>query len=329
MQQATKAVYGQHSGSAARTSRQFKALPILPVRHPLLEAFGHTERGTLALKTPEGAVFTFEGRQSGPNATLELKDWETLDSIVAEGENGFAHGYMDGRWDTDDLPALLTFSLANVDALERFFYGKPLYALWTRLKCALNLNTVKGSRKNIMAHYDLGNRFYELWLDKSMTYSCALFGDHPEQSLEEAQQNKYRRILDRLSPTPSSRILDIGCGWGAFAEAAARRKLRVHGVTISDEQKLYAEKRLRDGDLDRFAHVELKDYRKVEGTFDGIVSIGMFEHVGEKYWPEYFRTVKARLRAGGKAMIQSITIDDVLFERLHGKYGFVEQYIFP
>jgi len=300
-----------------------------PVRHPLLKAFEQAESGQLLLKTPEGHTHSFGRGGAGQEAHLRLHSWQALDALLSRGEIGFAEAYMDGLWETDDLPSLLTFGLANANTLENYFYGRPLYALWTRSMSMLRGNSIRGSRRNIMKHYDLGNEFYELWLDKSMTYSGAIFGNNRSLSLEEAQQTKYHRILDKLDSKPGDHILEIGCGWGGFAEAAARESTRVTGVTISEAQKAYADERLFNAGLDDLATIELIDYRKVEGQFDHIVSIGMFEHVGEKYWPTYFDTIKSRLKPGGKAMVQTITIDDEIFERTRGKYGFIETYIFP
>jgi cyclopropane-fatty-acyl-phospholipid synthase len=180
-----------------------------------------------------------------------------------------------------------------------------------------------------MSHYDLGNAFYSLWLDESMTYSGALFAGDENRTLEEAQQAKYNRILSKLKAAPGSHILEIGCGWGGFAEAAAKQGYRVTAVTISPEQAEFARQRMIEQGLNHLVTIVLKDYREMEGAFDFIVSIGMFEHVGQEYWPAYFKTVHDRLKPGGKAVIQSITLDDAIFERSHGVTGFIEHYIFP
>ncbi len=296
--------------------------------HPLLKAFAQTEFGQLLLKSPEGDTHDFNGRNNGPEAHLILNDWQALDALVARGEIGFAEAYMDGLWDSDDLPTLLAFGLANADALGKYFYGKPLYALWVRAKSLLRVNSINGSRRNIKEHYDLGNEFYALWLDESMTYSSALFGSS-SLTLEDAQSAKYQRILDKLDTRPGDHILEIGCGWGGFAEVATRQGVQVTGVTISEEQKAFADARMHHAGLNHLSNIKLTDYRQVEGQFDHIVSIGMFEHVGEKYWPAYFDTIKSRLKPGGKAMVQTITIDEEVFENTRGKYGFIETYIFP
>jgi cyclopropane-fatty-acyl-phospholipid synthase len=297
--------------------------------HPLLKAFAQAEYGHLTVRTPEGLSYHFEGRKNGPVADLQLHSWKTLDWLLARGEIGFAEAYMDKMWDSANLPSLLSYGLVNADSLERYFYGRPVYALWVRVVSMLRSNSIGGSRRNIKQHYDLGNAFYALWLDKSMTYSCGLFGGDRSLTLEEAQAAKYRRILDKLEAKAGDHILEIGCGWGGFAETAARRCIRVTAITVSQEQADYAQARMHDAGLDGLVSICLTDYRKIEGVFDHVVSIGMFEHVGEQYWPTYFQTVKARLKPGGKAMVQSITIDAGVFERTHGKNGFIETYIFP
>jgi len=299
------------------------------LQHPVLRAFRHISHGQLNVRTPDLHLLRFKGPKPGPAADWLLHDWSPLDDLLSRGEIGFAEGYIARTWDTDDLTALIMFGLANSDALERYFYGRPLYALWLRVRDFWNKNTVAGSRRNILKHYDLGNDFYALWLDKSMTYSCALFGDNRNLSLEEAQAEKYRRILSKLELQSGSHILEIGCGWGGFMEFAAREGYRVTGVTISDAQKNFTEERLRLAGLDHLAKVELKDYRKIAEQFDGVVSIGMFEHVGEEFWPAYFRAVRSFLKPGAKAMVQSITIDEHVFLRAHDKRGFIEEVIFP
>lgn len=305
-------------------------LPILKRQRPFLEALEHIEYGHLTLITPEGTRLEYSGESaSGPVAHLKLNDWQVLDDLISRGEMGLVEAYMDGRWISQNLPDLLTFGLMNHDSLGRFFYGKPWYIAFTYLKQILRVNSLWGSKRNVMAHYDLGNDFYELWLDKSMTYSCALFEGDAGRTLEEAQQAKYRRILRKLEALPGDHVLEIGCGWGGFAEAAAQQGLRVTGITLSEEQANFARARLHAAGLSERASIQLVDYRKVAGEFDHVVSIGMFEHVGERYWRTYFDTIKKHLKRDGKAVIQSITLDDELFESSHNNSGFMEQVIFP
>lgn len=311
------------------TAHAFISMPTHSEGNSFLDALRSIKYGKITISTPQKRLLEFTGPQKGPAAYLWLYDWCALDELVARGEVGFAESYMGGQWDTPDLPVLLTFALANAASLEHFFHGKPLHALWLRLKGAFHGNSLRGSRRNIMKHYDLGNDFYALWLDESMTYSCALFEGDVTRSLEAAQQAKYRRILQKIAAAPGAHILEIGCGWGGFTIAAAQAGLRVTAVTLSQKQAEYAHQRIKLLGLDSSVCVLLKDYRELEGMFDHIVSVGMFEHVGEAYWPVYFRTLAKHLNPAGKALVQSITIDEFLFRTHHEIYGFIEQYIFP
>jgi cyclopropane-fatty-acyl-phospholipid synthase len=295
----------------------------------LFQAFEKIEFGRLIVTTPEGEQREFIGSSAGPSARWSIYDQHVLAEVVARGEIGFAESYIQKRWDSRELTQLITLLLLNSPVLEHYFHGKLLHFLGLQLKYRLTRNSLAGSQRNIKRHYDLGNDFYSLWLDNSMTYSCALFEGDASRSLEEAQQAKYQRILSKLSAKPGDHILEIGCGWGGFAEAAARQGLRVTAITLSAKQAEYASERLKRCKLDTLVKVVLKDYRKVDGQFDHIVSIGMFEHVGHRYWPVYFRAIKRLLKPGGKAMIQTITLDDDLFEKLGSTTGFIEKYIFP
>ncbi len=303
--------------------------PAREERRPFLEALQRLEYGHMTVITPEGNRLEFTGPKKGPAAMLRLYDWKALDELVTRGEVGFADAYIAGRCDSNNLPALLTVALMNAPVLERFFHGRPLYVMAARLRNFFHTNDTARSRRNVMAHYDLGNDFYRLWLDEGLTYSCGLFEGDETRSLEAAQLAKYRRILGKLGAQPGDRILEIGCGWGGFAEAAARDGITVTGLTLSAQQAEFARERIHSAGLDHLANIELKDYREVEGTFDHIVSIGMFEHVGERCWGTYFATVRKHLRKGGKAMIQTITLDDDIFEKTRGITGFIEEYIFP
>ena len=310
------------------------SLPTSAVRkdektRPFLEALKQIDCGQLTLTTPEGKKLVFTGPLQGPVAQWSIYDWGVFEDFIARGDLGLADAYMDGRWDSPDVEALVLFGFMNAKKLEAFFHGRPIYAVWVKFKNFFSRNSLTGSRRNVQAHYDLGNDFYKLWLDKSMTYSCALFEGKKQRTLEEAQQAKYARILNKLNAKPGEHVLEIGCGWGGFAEAAAKQGLRVTGVTLAKTQAEYARERMKNAGLDSLVSIELTDYRKVEGQFDHIVSIGMFEHVGEDYWPVYFETIKQKLKPGGTAMIQSITVDDALFESLHNVTGFIERYIFP
>jgi cyclopropane-fatty-acyl-phospholipid synthase len=295
----------------------------------LFKAFEHIEFGRLVVTTPEGERREFSGSSQGPSAHWSIYDAHVLPEVMARGEIGFAESYIEQRWDSRDLTQLIHLLLINAPVLERFFHGNVLHFLSLQLKYWLSRNSLMGSKRNIKRHYDLGNDFYALWLDSSMTYSCALFEGDSSRSLEDAQQAKYQRILNKLQARAGDHILEIGCGWGGFAEAAAQQGLRVTAITLSPKQAEYAQDRLKHANLDGLANIVLKDYRKMEGQFDHIVSIGMFEHVGHRYWPAYFNTIKRLLKHGGKAMVQSITLDDDLFEQLGNTTGFIEKYIFP
>lgn len=317
------------TSSATLLKERLPAISASPTNNTFLDALRHIDYGQLTIITPQETHLNFMGAKAGPVATMAIKDWEVFDDLIGRGEIGFAEAYIEGRWDSPDLPMLLTFGLVNNESLEHFFHGKPFYAAWLRLKAALRENSLSGSRRNIMEHYDLGNDFYALWLDESMTYSSGLFQGDIGRSLEHAQQAKYERILDKLGARQGDHILELGCGWGGFARAAAKHGIRVTGVTISPEQAIYATNRNIKEGFDPLISIELRDYRETQGEFDYVVSIGMFEHVGEKFWPEYFKTVRKRLKPMGKAMVQSITLDNHLFEDLRGVNGFIETYIFP
>ena len=282
--------------------------------------------GALRISCPDGTVLAF-GSEGTP-VTLQLDSWEPFAAALKSGDIGFAESYISGQWHTDDLAGLLELLLRNRTALETAIYGSWWGGLLYRIKHLFNRNSKSGSRRNIHAHYDIGNRFYQLWLDPSMTYSSALFTD-PAMSLQQAQQAKYQRICDEIGVKPGARLLEIGCGWGGFAQLAAQQGAHVTGLTLSTEQLDYAQYRLQKAGLAQHADLRLQDYRDVRGEFDGIASIEMFEAVGEEYWDSYFACVAQRLKRGGRACIQTITIDDALFERYRVGTDFIQQYIFP
>ncbi len=319
---------------APRNDNQFKATQAqaLDIRNGyrhLLDAFEHARYGRLLLTLPDGAFMNCEGIEEGPTADLHIHDWRAFDALLTQGQVGFANAYAEGMWDSDDMPGFFAYGLKNVEQLERYFYGKPLFMLGTMMRSLLSGNNISRARRNVLRHYDVGNPFYALWLDKGMTYSCALFEGNEKRTLEEAQVAKYNRIFNKLDLPLGSHILDIGCGWGAFAEAAALRGYHVTAITISEAQGHFAMNRLQRGLLTDRADVKLMDYRLVTGVYDAVVSIGMFEHVGEAYWSTYFKKVASCLKPGGKAMIQTIALDDDVFEKTKGKRGFVEEMIFP
>jgi cyclopropane-fatty-acyl-phospholipid synthase len=286
--------------------------------------------GSLDLQLPEGSSIHF-GTQAEPRAALRIRNWEVCAAVLRSGDIGFAESYVAGHWSTPDLRALLTLMLRNREVLERAIYGSWWGSLLYRLRHLTNRNSRAGSRKNIHAHYDLGNEFYKLWLDPSMNYSSALFAGDGAQSLAQAQQAKMRRALAQCQLQPGQRVLEIGCGWGAIAECAARDfGAQLLGVTLSTEQLAYGQQRLQSAGLDSQAELRLQDYRDIpESGFDAIVSIEMFEAVGRQYWDGYFRTVADKLKRGGLACIQTITIRDDLFERYSRSTDFIQQYVFP
>jgi len=289
----------------------------------LLKRLDHLDTGTLKLTTPDGKTRVFAGKNPGETASLELRDWRVVSNMMHKGDIGFAEDYRAGNWETDNLTALATLGLVNRNALDSFVAGNNVSRKLSMLSYLLKLNSLKGSKRNIHAHYDLGNDFYKLWLDPSMTYSSAIFKD-PNDSLEQAQDNKYDRILDCLGQNSGS-LLEIGCGWGGFAERAqARGDFGIKGLTLSDEQHAYAQKRLGNK-----ANIALEDYRLQDKKFDNIVSIEMFEAVGERYWPTYFNTVGNLLNTNGKAVIQTITMNDKDFPRYRSGGDFIRSFIFP
>ena len=286
------------------------------------------QHGCLEIITPEGEELRF-GQLDNHPARLELKSWAMCSRVLKSGDIGFAESYIAGEWTTPDLFQLLSVILLNRNAVESMIYGTFWGGLAYRVKHWFNRNTKAQAKKNIHAHYDLGNPFYQLWLDPTMTYSSALYDGDSSRSLEAAQHAKYQAMLDWIAPQPGARLLEIGCGWGGFAEKAALSGAHVTGLTLSTEQLAYAEKRLSDLGLAQQADFRLQDYRDCSGQFDGIASIEMFEAVGEEYWPSYFECVARNLKKGARVAIQSITIDESLFDRYRKSSDFIQQYIFP
>jgi len=292
----------------------------------ILKMLQGLKHGALLLQRPDGAYQLF-GDGSFPIA-LELANWKLCGAALRSGDIGFAESFIAGDWKTDNLPGLIELLIRNRDGIEQLVYGSWWGSLLYRLKHLMNRNSRAGSRKNIHAHYDIGNAFYQLWLDPTMTYSSAIFRDGDD--LAAAQMAKYRRIVGQLQLQPGARVLEIGCGWGGFAETAAKEaQAHVTGLTLSTEQLAYAQRRLADAGLAERADLRLCDYRDCDGQFDAIASIEMFEAVGESYWPSYFACVARNLKQGGRACIQTITIDDALFERYRKGTDFIQQYIFP
>jgi cyclopropane-fatty-acyl-phospholipid synthase len=299
----------------------------------VLTALGQIQHGSLVLDLPDGSSRQFGS--GAPHARASIHDWQVFGRCLRAGDIGFAEAWIAGLWHTPDLTALLGLLVANRDALERVVYGTWWGSLLHRIKHALNRNSRRGSAKNIHAHYDLGNAFYALWLDPSMSYSSAWFDGDLQQPLIDAQHAKVRRALAEAGVHQGARVLEIGCGWGGLAEVAAREHdAHVTGVTLSTEQLAWAQRRVADAGLAKLCDLRLQDYRDLPAQhqaqpFDAVVSIEMFEAVGRQFWPGYFDTLHRCLKPGGKACIQSITIRDDLFERYVGSTDFIQQYIFP
>jgi cyclopropane-fatty-acyl-phospholipid synthase len=298
----------------------------------ILRLLQRLQVGTLDLQMPDGSQAHFgSGRPGEPQAAIRLMDWQVCSAALKSGDIGFAEAFIEGRWTSPDLVALLELFLANRDALESVIFGTWWGRALYRVKHLLNRNSRRGSRKNIHAHYDIGNPFYRLWLDETMNYSSALFEGDLSRPTAQAQLAKVRRALQAVQLQPGQRVLEIGCGWGALAEAAAGEfGARVVGVTLSDEQLAFAKERMARHGLAERVDLRLQDYRDIaDGPFDAIASIEMFEAVGREYWGDYFRTLRDQLKPGGRACIQSITIRDDLFERYLRSTDFIQQYIFP
>lgn len=289
------------------------------MKRRFLAALEPIRHGQLRLTTPEG-VHRFG--DTGPEADMTIRDWAVLPALLARGDVGLGESWIAGHWHSDDLEALLTLALRNLDQFPDYANPRPLGRLrFLLLDRVLRANSLRGAPSNIRAHYDVGNEFYQLWLDPGMTYSSALF-DGEDNDLERAQRRKNDRILSRLAP--GERILEIGCGWGGFAERAAEQGRHVTGLTLSPSQRSYADAR-----LDGRADIRLQDYRQASGRFDNIVSIEMIEAVGERWWSTYFATLKARLAEGGRAVLQAITVPDAEFSVYRGRSDFIRQHIFP
>lgn len=279
--------------------------------------------GLLTVTTPDGKTRVFSGKEKGDHATITIKDWSVISNMARKGDIGFAEDYRDGKWETDNLVSLTSLGLENKAAFDRFVTGNKLARTVSSLSYLLRLNTVKGSKKNIHAHYDLGNKFYKLWLDQTMTYSAALYKTDTD-SLEQAQHQKYDRMIECLN-SKSGNLLEVGCGWGGFAERALDTgDFAIKGITLSEEQHAFANQRLNGK-----AKITLEDYRKQEGKFNNIISIEMFEAVGEKFWPTYFQKLSSLLEDKGKAVIQTITMNEQDFPRYRKGGDFIRSYIFP
>jgi cyclopropane-fatty-acyl-phospholipid synthase len=293
----------------------------------VLLALTRLRGGELTMVTPNGERLVFG--EGAAKAALHVHDYRLLKRVMKKGDIGFAESYVEGEWSAPDLAATLTLLASNAEQIMRYFTGGWVGRFINFVRHATRANSRAGARRNILAHYDLGNTFFQQWLDPSMTYSSARF-DLGAETLEQGQRHKYRAIADKLELQPGQSVLEIGCGWGGFAEVAAGEyAANITGITISDAQLDYARARMARDGLAEKADIRRVDYRDMEGRYDAIVSIEMFEAVGEKYWPAYFAKVRDLLKPGGRAVLQIITIRDDLFDAYRRHADFIQHYIFP
>jgi cyclopropane-fatty-acyl-phospholipid synthase len=318
--------------SSTRTRRRLDTSAFPPAARWVVRLLENIRHGTLRVTFPDGqrAMFGCDA----PHADITLVNWNVFGASLKRGDVGFAETFIAGDWKTRDLAGLLVVLLRNRAAIEQVIYGSFLGGLFNRMRHLLKRNTREQARKNIHAHYDLGNEFYALWLDRSLTYSSAVFetlGDPHTPAdlatLTAAQQAKYARVLAELQLEPGAQVLEIGCGWGGFAQRAGQAGHHVDGLTLSPAQLQLAAQRLAVANV--AADLRLQDYREEKGRYDGIASIEMFEAVGEAYWPAYFATLSRCLKPGARACVQTIVIDDALFARYRKSTDFIQQYIFP
>lgn len=289
----------------------------------------HLRYGHLKVVLPSGAVVEKIGPEPGPDATIVMRRWRALRRLVTAGDIGFAEGFIDGDWTTPDLTELIRLAARNGEALAPAIDGHVVMRLANRISHLLNANTKRGSRRNIEAHYDLGNDFYKEWLDPSMLYSSGIF-DADTTTLEASQRKKLDRIREKLNLEGGESVLEIGCGWGALAvDLAARAKANVTGITLSPSQLNWARTAVAENGLSQQVDLRLQDYRDVHGQFDRIVSIEMFEAVGEAYWPGYFDTLKRCMKTDGRAVLQIISIEPARYAAYRGKADFIQKYVFP
>jgi len=300
--------------------------------HPLrlfLGMAGRIAQGSVTIQVPDGRCYRVVGAEPGPGADIKINRVRMVPRLFFGGSVGFGAAYMDGDWETSDLAALLTLAACNEAGLADVHMGTRAVTAMRRIWHRLHDNTRRGSRRNIAHHYDLGNAFYARWLDPSMTYSSAVF-EQEAQDLRAAQETKYRKLAEKLALVPDQRVLEIGCGWGGFAELAAREYgARVTAITVSREQLDFAQRRIQAAGLGERVEARFVDYRDIKERFDKIASIEMFEAVGERHWPAYFGKVRECLEPGGRAALQIITIADRWFDSYRRGVDFIQRYIFP
>jgi cyclopropane-fatty-acyl-phospholipid synthase len=293
------------------------------LKHKIFDKLQKSQNGYLEIITPEKNKIKIGDAKSNLQANIIIKDWALLNAVNKFGDIGLGESYIHGLFETDDLIALLSFFVLNQKQLEDIFHGNIFFSFFGFIRNIFKKNTIKGSKKNISFHYDISNDFYQIWLDNSMTYSSAIFNEN--ETLSIAQENKYQRILQNLNDKEN--ILEIGCSWGGFMEEASKKGRMVKGLTLSEKQAQFANNRLKEQNLP--GNIALQDYRHETKKFDNIVSIEMFEAVGKQYWEDYFKQINYCLEDGGKAMIQTITIKDDIFDKYNNSNDFIRKYIFP
>jgi len=334
-------VYWQKEMATGSPNTDALSKPLIPVsfkpdrlERVFIAVVNRLHRGKLTVNFPSGNSYTLSGSQDlidgrHFHATWNLKSHRAIRRMLRGRSIGFAESYMHGEWDSPDLAHLLELLACNMDAMESYVRSWRIVRTWNRIQHLLRSNTRRGSRRNIAYHYDLGNDFYRLWLDPDMTYSSAIF-DHENQDLAAAQDNKYRRLAEELGLKSHHRVLEIGCGWGGFAEFAARNYgCRIVCLTLSREQLAWTQERIERAGMSDLVECRFQDYRDVSGPFDRIVSVEMFEAVGEEHWSTYFDQVRRCLVPGGRAGLQIISIANERYDAYRDKADFIQKYIFP
>ncbi|CAN7495640.1 class I SAM-dependent methyltransferase [Pararhizobium sp. LjRoot238] len=314
--------------STENLSRIIKGLPAKA--QMVLRGLVHMQAGCLKLTLPDSRKVVVKGKTKGPVASVTLHNWNMPQRALSGGTIAVAESYVDGDWDSPDVGAFLELFLVNTDVGRNFSNGaRGVLRLVEKLRHWMNANTKTGSKRNISAHYDLGNAFYRQWLDPTMTYSSALYSTGAND-LQSAQRAKYQALADAAGIEASHHVLEIGCGWGGFAEyAAGEIGCKVTGLTISREQLAFANERMKNAGLTDKVEIKFQDYRDETGLYDRIVSIEMFEAVGEKYWPAYFSRLQRCLKPGGKAGLQIITIKPEAYREYRANPDFIQKYVFP
>ena len=294
-----------------------------------LSVLKQSKFGSISVIYKDKKILNFQAPEIGPKAEINIINKKCLDDFFARGDLGWAESYIQKNWETNNLSSFLEWGAKNFHQFTCFIRGKWYIILYLRIKHFFNKNSKKGSKKNIHYHYDLGNKFYESWLDETMTYSSAMFKTK-KQSLQSAQINKYKSLANLVNIKPGDKILEIGCGWGGFSEYIAMNyKANVTALTISKNQYFAVKQNLQKKQLQQFVDVKLMDYRDLKGTYDKIVSIEMFEAVGERYWSVFFKKLYDNLKLNGCIGLQTITIDEKFFQTYKKFPDFIQTYIFP